>query len=182
MSIPSIKRAGRLALLLIINSLFINSALCQKAKSPLDSVALQKELDVVLAKYGLKSKGFAVNVVSLNQKGGQTAYSITNNYYQNVTVTQQPTLTEWDRQFYMRHIDQLVKDSAITSKEIIITMGNGSNSGQYVKQLQEFLKSKGYETNVGTTFEPFTGIGVNVGLYFDNVTKIIQIYVGNINR
>jgi hypothetical protein len=38
-------------------------------------------LDAVLAKYGLKSKGFAVNVISINQKGGQTAYSITNNFF-----------------------------------------------------------------------------------------------------
>ncbi|MBU7570147.1 MAG: hypothetical protein KAF41_05790 [Flavobacterium sp.] len=42
---------------------------------------MKKEIDSVLAKYGLKSKGFSINVISLNQTGGQTAYSITNNFY-----------------------------------------------------------------------------------------------------
>jgi hypothetical protein len=41
---------------------------------------LQKELDAVLAKHGLKSTGFNITVISTNQSGGQTAYSITNNY------------------------------------------------------------------------------------------------------
>ncbi|MDQ2720695.1 MAG: hypothetical protein M3Z26_13180 [Bacteroidota bacterium] len=42
---------------------------------------LKKEIDSILAKHGLKSKGFSINVISVNQQGGQTAYSITNNYY-----------------------------------------------------------------------------------------------------
>ena len=42
---------------------------------------LKKEIDSLLLKHGLKSKGFAINVFSINQKGGQTAYLITNNYF-----------------------------------------------------------------------------------------------------
>ena len=48
-----------------------------------DSATLKIEIDKVLSKYGLKSKGFNINVISLDQKGGQTAYSITNNYYKD---------------------------------------------------------------------------------------------------
>jgi hypothetical protein len=81
MSILLIKKAVKPLGILLIISLFSINCFSQTTKKPLDSTALQKELDSVLSKYGLKSKGFVINVISVNQKGGQTAYSITNNYY-----------------------------------------------------------------------------------------------------
>lgn len=76
-----IRKGGkRLGILLIISTLSYTS-FCQKNPGYIDSVSLKKEIDSVLARYGLKSKGFVINVISLNQKGGQTAYSITNNFY-----------------------------------------------------------------------------------------------------
>lgn len=64
--------------------LLSNRAHSQNKK--IDTTVLKKEIDAVLAKYGLKSKGFAINVISNNQKGGQTAYLITNNYYGDTTT------------------------------------------------------------------------------------------------
>lgn len=171
----------RAVLPLVVLLITIN-AFCQNPKKPLDSIALKKELDAVLAKYGLKSTGFAVNVISLNQKGGQNAYSITNNYYQNITVTQQPELGDWYKNFFMRHIEQVKRDSGITSNHIIITIGSGSNAGKFVEQLRGFLKTKGYETDVATSFDPFTGVGVYPFLYYDNKTKIVGISIGNISQ
>jgi hypothetical protein len=84
MSHPLIRKAVKLLAVLLIISFFCNSSFAQTPKT-LDSVSLKKELDAVLAKYGLKTKGFAVNVISVNQKGGQTAYTITNNYYGDTT-------------------------------------------------------------------------------------------------
>jgi len=76
-----IKRVAKRAVtLLIIISLFI-SHISGLSQSKIDSNGLKRELDGVLKKYGLKTTGFAINVISLNQWGGQTAYSITNNYY-----------------------------------------------------------------------------------------------------
>jgi len=69
-------------LLIISNSFLYNSSGFCQTKFPFnDSSQLRREIDSVLAKHGLKSKGFAINVVSINQSGGQTAYSITNNYF-----------------------------------------------------------------------------------------------------
>jgi hypothetical protein len=81
---PIIKKAVKpLVLLLIINSLnsFSQKSYSQVKKNFTDSTLLKKEIDNLLAKHGLKSTGFSINVISVNQKGGQTAYSITNNYY-----------------------------------------------------------------------------------------------------
>lgn len=80
---PTIKKGGKLLERLLIISLFLlsNNTYSQSQRSFDDSLFLKKEIDSVLAKHGLKSKGFSINVVSVNQQGGQTAYTITNNYY-----------------------------------------------------------------------------------------------------
>jgi hypothetical protein len=78
-----VKRADKLLIkLLIISSILYPSQYSFSQKIPYnDSVSLKREIDSVLKKHGLKSRGFAINVISLNQNGGQTAYSITNNYF-----------------------------------------------------------------------------------------------------
>jgi hypothetical protein len=180
---PLINKVVKLQVRLLITIsgfLFSSSVYCQKQNQFPDSVKLKREIDSVLAKYGLKSKGFAINVISLSQKGGQTAYSITNNYYGEIKIVQQPELNEWYKQFFIRRIDQVKKDSAITSNNVIIFMGNGSNAGKFVQQLEEFLQSKGYEVDIASSLGPHTGVGVTAGIFFDNKTKVINIYVGNI--
>lgn len=100
----------------------------------------------------------------------------------DVNISQQPELNEWYRAFFIRHIDQVKKDSSITSNKIIIHMGNGSNAGKLASQLRTYLEGKGYEVSSATTFESFTGIGVAAGIYFDNTTKAVDIYIGNISQ
>lgn len=46
-----------------------------------DSLNLKKDIDSVLSKYGFKNSPYTINVKSKNQKGGQTAFIINNNYY-----------------------------------------------------------------------------------------------------
>ncbi|MFP5040283.1 hypothetical protein, partial [Parasediminibacterium sp. JCM 36343] len=49
-----------------------------------DTASLRKEISALLKKYGISNAGFELKVNSNNQKGGQTAFVITNNY--NYTV------------------------------------------------------------------------------------------------
>jgi hypothetical protein len=48
---------------------------------PTDTLSFKKDFEKLLSKYGIKSKGYFINVTSVNQSGGQTALVITNNYY-----------------------------------------------------------------------------------------------------
>src|SRR5205085_1936295 len=50
-----------------------------------DTVAFKKDFEQLLKKYGIVSKGYSINVTSINQKGGQTAFVITNNYLGDTT-------------------------------------------------------------------------------------------------
>lgn len=53
------------------------------AQSPkiTDTAAFKKDFESLLSKYGITSKGYMINVTSVNQSGGQTAFIITNNYF-----------------------------------------------------------------------------------------------------
>lgn len=67
---------------IIINSLvfFISiSANCQERIA--DSTAFRNDFEKLLKKYGFETKSYIVNVQSVGQKGGQTAFVINNNFY-----------------------------------------------------------------------------------------------------
>jgi len=91
MLLPLIKKVGKpLIRSLIISNislLIYKFSYSQQPHAFNDSILLRRELDSVLAKHGLKTKGFVINVISLDQRGGQTAYSITNNYYYGDTTS-----------------------------------------------------------------------------------------------
>lgn len=146
---PLIKRVAKLVgILLIINSfLFNNYCYSQVKKKFADSTLLKKEIDAVLAKHGLKSTGFSINVISINQKGGQTAYSITNNYY---TGIKKRTLT-------MSELNDIV--SQIPDKNSIIQMCSINNAGKegelFATQIANNLISNGYK-NVQNGFSNIT--------------------------
>jgi hypothetical protein len=53
-----------------------------------DTAGFKKEFEQLLKKYGLNSKGYLLNVTSVNQKGGQTAFIITNNYYRDTILNE----------------------------------------------------------------------------------------------
>ncbi len=76
------KVAKLLARLIITSSLIFSYFTSQsQSLSPKDSINLKKDLDSILNKYGFKNNPYVINVQSKNQKGGQTAFIINNNYY-----------------------------------------------------------------------------------------------------
>lgn len=54
---------------------------CFSQSGPTDTAAFKKDFEKLLSKYGLNSKSYMINVTSNNQKGGQTAFIINNNFY-----------------------------------------------------------------------------------------------------
>ena len=78
---PEIKVAAKLLLKSLIISSFLTTPFVSYSQ---DTANLRKEISVLLKKYGLSNAGFELKVNSNNQKGGQTAFVINNNY--NYTV------------------------------------------------------------------------------------------------
>lgn len=71
-----------------------------------DSIAFKKDFDSLLSKYGIKNTGYQINVISLNQHGGQTAFVINNNYN---------------------------RDSAIDSTNLVYTITSNTNGQKILK-------------------------------------------------
>ncbi len=68
--------------LLTIISLLLNISVTSFSQSvTTDTAAFKREFEKLLSKYGLSSKSYLINVTSNNQKGGQTAFIINNNFY-----------------------------------------------------------------------------------------------------
>src|SRR6185437_3243601 len=165
-----IKKVVKLLVLsLITGSLIFYSKIsfCQTKKYFNDSLLLKKEIDSVLAKHGLKSRGFTINVISLNQKGGQTAYSITNNYYGTVNINKEKELTEQDETSILRKIDSVKNIVHITSNDIMFFKSQYCNVPKFAAQLKTFLINKGYDLNkyLGVSL-PQDVIGLDIG-YID---------------
>jgi hypothetical protein len=80
-----------------------------------DSVNFKNDLEKLLAKYGLKTMGYQINVQSNNQSGGQTAFTITNivnNYDLKDSKPQIKFISEkkWPEK-------ELIQDGAYTGKD-----------------------------------------------------------------
>jgi hypothetical protein len=181
----TIKRVVKLAetLLIIISSTLFNVYSQSKNKFN-DSVMLKKEIDSVLAKHGLKSKGFAINVISINQKAGQTAYSITNNYYGNVNINTEKELTEDEKLDILKQIDSVKSATKITNNDIMLFKSQNSNAGKYVSDLRDFLTSKGYDLNKYITISyPHDAYNYSVGAIDapSNRGYCILIVIGRFN-
>lgn len=67
--------------LLIIISFFLFFSHKSGQAQTTDTVAFKKDFELLLKKYDINSKGYQINVTSINQKGGQTALVINNNYF-----------------------------------------------------------------------------------------------------
>lgn len=94
MLLQIIKQVARLQirLIIIINLLLLISVSSFSQKAQPDTVAFKKEFEKLLEKYGLSNKSYMINVNSNNQKGGQTAFIINNNFYGD-TATEKNNLT-----------------------------------------------------------------------------------------
>lgn len=137
--------------------LFSGHSFSQIKKSFDDSALLKKEIDSVLRKHGLKSKGFSINVISLDQKGGQTAYAITNNYYGNVTINKEKELTTQDETDILRKIDSVKGKINITSNDIMFFKSQYSNAPKFASELRSFLVNKGYNLDryIGSNYPAY---------------------------
>jgi len=84
MSLQIISRVDRLLTKsTIITSFFV--CLFNYSFSQTDTLAFKKDFEKLLNKYGLSNKSYMINVNSTNQKGGQTAFIINNNFYGDTT-------------------------------------------------------------------------------------------------
>ena len=171
-------------LTILITTLLINllvlSSYVSYSQQKIDSSVLTKELDSVLAKHGLKSNGFVVNVISINAAGNsQTAYSITNT--NNYFVNQEWQLGDVYKAFILRRIEKLRKDSSITSKVILFGQTNNSNAPIFTRQLKEFLIQSGYDLNhmeLMSDASDFDGVNITTTTLEDNKTPCLDIRVG----
>lgn len=131
---------SRLLWMLLLTLIISTRSYSQGKPATLDSTTLQKELDSILAKHGLKSKGFNITVISVNQAGGQTAYSITNNWY----GIRQRVLT-------IEKLKEIVSHIPAKSTKILLFASHDKESENYVSSIYSNLKSNGY-TNVSFTW------------------------------
>ncbi len=142
--------------------LFTTGAYSQKKFIKVDSLKLKEELDAVLFKYGLKSSGFAINVVSLNQKGGQTAYSITNNYYNNYGIIPRK-VTEEEFKYIMYYFPN--KNVSISFRAYD---GVDAEITSVKNQIVDVFKKNGYN-NIDTHFKLGLGFDAPSKIMFDSV-------------
>jgi hypothetical protein len=83
-----VKRVVKLQIkLLIINSVIFCS-ISSSAQKITDTTGFKKDFEQLLKRYGINSKGYLINVTSINQKGGQTALVITNNYFRDTVLNE----------------------------------------------------------------------------------------------
>ncbi|UEG49264.1 hypothetical protein LK994_11540 [Ferruginibacter lapsinanis] len=85
----SIKVVGKLQKILIIIVSFFLSCISNSQSqtlSPKDSINFKKDFENLLSKYKIDNSAYQINVQSNNQKGGQTAFIINNNYYGDPSI------------------------------------------------------------------------------------------------
>jgi hypothetical protein len=137
--------------LLIITSSFLLFSFCSYSQilSKQDSISFKNELEKLLTKYGLQTAGYQINVQSKDQRGGQTAFSINNNYVTyNVGIVPRK-LSDQDKINLITRIDKMILDNK-QSKKILIKIGyiSGNVENQsFANDVGYFLLSKGYNVD-----------------------------------
>jgi hypothetical protein len=84
-----IKKVGRQQIKLITISivcLFESAVMINGQVNSPDTTAFKRDFEKLLSKYGITNKGYLISVNSMNQKGGQTAFIINNNFYSDLLV------------------------------------------------------------------------------------------------
>lgn len=74
-----VKQQVKSIISICLTSLLCN--LCFAQTKGIDSVAFKNDFEKLLSRYGLNNENYLISVTSYNQKGGQTAFIINNNYY-----------------------------------------------------------------------------------------------------
>lgn len=112
-----------------------------------DSINFKKDLEKLLTRYGLQTAGYQINVQSNNQRGGQTAFTITNNSYVTNNYGIIPrTLSDVDKQRLLHRIDTIIRSNKLPKNikiSICVSMGNDENI-VYANEIARFLENNGY--------------------------------------
>lgn len=163
-----------------------NQSSVSSSKSNVDTAEIRKEILQVLKKHGLKDISFLINVKSLNQKGGQTAFEISNYNYKNTfnikeehtvngnnfgvngNVYSERSLTKNEKDSLLKYVENAKKIYGIKTNCVSITITNYSNGQKIASEISEFLKAKGYNIgSVGTAYtsDILNGISIEKGIY-----------------
>lgn len=137
-------------LTIIISFFFLSLTTHAQILSKQDSISFKKDLEKLLTKYGLQTAGYQINVQSDNQRGGQTAFTITNNNYvtNNYGIIVRK-LSDIDKVNLVNRIDTILKSNNLpkgTLIELHISMGNDENL-TYANEIGNFLFNNGYKVS-----------------------------------
>jgi hypothetical protein len=115
-----------------------------------DSINFKNDLEKLLSKYGLQSAGYQINVQSNNQRGGQTAFTITNNNYVTYNVGIIPRkLADNDKINLLNRLNKMLLENNLPTNTLIefgYIMGDVENQS-FAKEVAGFLMSKGYNVD-----------------------------------
>ncbi len=142
-----------------------------------DSISLKKEIDsaitAIMKRHGLKNGGFAVNVISFNQQGGQTAYQITNNYYTGIK----------QRVFTQAKLDEIVTHIPSKFAKIKFYCTADKESVTYRNQIAQVLFNNGYK-NLEWTYwgDPSCFDDITYGTLGDSVIRINICPASNVSN
>jgi hypothetical protein len=136
---------------LIISLLVIPCSLSVmgQALSPKDSIRFKKDFEALLLKYHIKNKGYTINVQSMNQKGGQTAFIINNNNYYGDSV-----LSSENFGFTIDTTDGKYAIAVYPKKGIWVNPYIGIDTSDYFGGTVSYSTGVGVGTNIsGITFK-----------------------------
>lgn len=148
--------------------------------SQVDTTKIRKEITTVLKNNGLKNAAFDLRVTSTNQKGGQTAFQITNNNFNenryhiirgnNNVVGINGDVTYGDFPVYPTQADLLEIMDSIPNRSdtVIFYSANSQNKFDviYANALQDLLLNSGYP-NSGICYHCYIQIVQSVKMSFD---------------
>lgn len=145
-------------LIIIISVFFSSLSSHSQILSKQDSLNFKNDLEKLLTKYGLSTAGYQINVQSNDQRGGQTAFTITNNNYVTYNVGIVPRkLNDNDKTNLLNRVNKILLDNNLsknTEIEFGYILGNVENQS-FAKEVAGFLLTKGY--NIDPAIKPTMG-------------------------
>ena len=102
-------------LIIIISVFFSSLSSHSQILSKQDSLNFKNDLEKLLTKYGLSTAGYQINVQSNDQRGGQTAFTITNNNYVTYNVGIVPRkLNDNDKTNLLNRVNKILLDNNLS--------------------------------------------------------------------
>lgn len=167
MSNLKIKKAVKLLVLLLITSHFSFS------QKKIDTAKIRKEVADVLKRNGVKTPFFELKVASENQKGGQTAFVINNNYKVSGDLNVYANVF---RQPEKQDVEDIIHSLKNKNRKIkLIHLTPDYESKFYCSQLKTILINNGYK-DVEITNQMLVGFqSLPKPILIDTVNYIIRV-------